>query len=207
MEPILIDVPERIETERLVLRVPRAGDGRLVNDAIARLARRAAPWMPWAGTMPSVDESEAHCRRQQARFLLREDFVFFIFVRDAERRRRRARRRHRPAPHRLDAAPVRDRLLAQDRLRRPRLSSPRRCARWRGSPSTRSTRAGSRSAWTTTTSAAGASPSAPASRSRRCCASTRSRRPASRAARASTRGCAAPRSRWGRCALGASATR
>ena len=28
MEPILIDVPERIETERLVLRVPRAGDGR-----------------------------------------------------------------------------------------------------------------------------------------------------------------------------------
>ena len=33
--------------------------------------------------MPSVDESEAHCRRQQARFLLREDFVFFMLVRDA----------------------------------------------------------------------------------------------------------------------------
>jgi len=41
------------------------------------------PWMPWAGSMPSVDESEAHCRRQQARFLLREDFVYFMFVRDA----------------------------------------------------------------------------------------------------------------------------
>jgi hypothetical protein len=33
--------------------------------------------------MPSVDESEAHCRRQQARFLLREDFVFFMLARDA----------------------------------------------------------------------------------------------------------------------------
>jgi ribosomal-protein-serine acetyltransferase len=83
MEPILIDVPERIETERLVLRVPRAGDGPLVNDAIGASHAELAPWMPWAGTMPSVDESEAHCRRQQARFLLREDFVFFMLVRDA----------------------------------------------------------------------------------------------------------------------------
>jgi len=83
MEPILIDVPERIATERLVLRSPRAGDGPLVNQAIAVSHAELAPWMPWAGTMPSVDESEAHCRRQQARFLLREDFVFFMFVRDA----------------------------------------------------------------------------------------------------------------------------
>src|SRR6478672_11639379 len=83
MEPILIDVPEPIETERLVLRVPRAGDGRLVNDAIAASHAELAPWMPWAGSMPSVDESEAHCRRQQARFLLREDFVYFMLARDA----------------------------------------------------------------------------------------------------------------------------
>jgi RimJ/RimL family protein N-acetyltransferase len=82
MEPILIDLPERIETDRLVLRAPRAGDGRLVNDAIAVSHAELLPWMPWAGTMPSVDESEANCRRQQARFLLREDFVFFMFVRD-----------------------------------------------------------------------------------------------------------------------------
>ena len=40
--------------------------------------------MPWAGTLPSVDESEAHCRRQQARFILREDFVLLVFVRGAD---------------------------------------------------------------------------------------------------------------------------
>lgn len=83
MEPILIDVPERIETERLVLRAPRAGDGQRVNDAIRASHAALAPWMPWAATVPSVDESEAHCRRQQARFILREDFVFFLFLRDA----------------------------------------------------------------------------------------------------------------------------
>jgi RimJ/RimL family protein N-acetyltransferase len=81
MEPILIDVPERIDTERLVLRVPRPGDGQRVNDAIVASHAELAPWMPWAGTLPSVDESEAHCRRQQARFILREDFVFFMFAR------------------------------------------------------------------------------------------------------------------------------
>jgi RimJ/RimL family protein N-acetyltransferase len=81
MEPILIDVPERIETERLVLRAPRAGDGQTVNDAIRVSHAELAPWMPWAGTMPSVDESEAHCRRQQARYILREDFVLLMFER------------------------------------------------------------------------------------------------------------------------------
>ncbi len=83
MEPILIDVPERIETERLVLRSPRAGDGAAVNDAIRVSHAELAPWMPWAGTMPSVDESEAHCRRQQARFILREDLVLLMFRRSA----------------------------------------------------------------------------------------------------------------------------
>ena len=82
MEPILIDVPERIESERLVLRAPRPGDGPLVNAAIGASHAELAPWMPWAATAPSVDESEAHCRRQQARFLLREDFVFLMLFRD-----------------------------------------------------------------------------------------------------------------------------
>jgi RimJ/RimL family protein N-acetyltransferase len=84
MDPILIDVPERLETERLVLRVPRPGDGRVLNDAVRASHAELAPWMPWAGTLPTVDESEAHCRRQQARFLLREDFVMLLFLRGAD---------------------------------------------------------------------------------------------------------------------------
>ena len=120
MDPLLIDVPERIETENLVLRSPRRGDGPIVNAAVHASLDELGPWLPWAGAGLSVDESEANCRRQQAKFILREDFVFLIFDRRGRRPGRRAARRHRPAPDRLDPAPVRDRLLAQDRLRRPR---------------------------------------------------------------------------------------
>ncbi len=84
MDPLLIDVPERIATERLVLRAPRRGDGQRVNDAIRVSHAALAPWMPWAGTMPTVDESEVHCRRQQARFILREDLVMLMFERNAD---------------------------------------------------------------------------------------------------------------------------
>jgi RimJ/RimL family protein N-acetyltransferase len=83
LEPILIEVPERLETERLILRAPRAGDGALVNEAICASQAELAPWMPWAGAPPSLAESEAHCRRQQARFLLREDFVWLMLRRSA----------------------------------------------------------------------------------------------------------------------------
>ncbi|HEX4417066.1 MAG TPA: hypothetical protein VH165_04160 [Kofleriaceae bacterium] len=34
MEPVLIDLPETLETEHLILRPPRAGDGAAVNAAI-----------------------------------------------------------------------------------------------------------------------------------------------------------------------------
>jgi ribosomal-protein-serine acetyltransferase len=84
MDPLLIDVPERIETGRLVLRSPRRGDGPAVNDAVRASLAELSPWMPWAGTMPSADESEIHCRRQQARFILREDFALLIFLRRAD---------------------------------------------------------------------------------------------------------------------------
>lgn len=82
MDALLIDVPERIETPRLVLRCPRRGDGAVVNEAVVLSHVELDPWLPWATTQPTLDESEATCRRQQARFLLREDLVMLIFARD-----------------------------------------------------------------------------------------------------------------------------
>ena len=84
MDPLLIEVPERIETPRLVLRSPRRGDGAVVNAAVQCSLEDLGPWLPWAGPGLSVDESEANCRRQQAKFLLREDFVFLVFWRQGD---------------------------------------------------------------------------------------------------------------------------
>ena len=196
MDPLLIDVPERIETERLVLRVPRAGDGPVVNAAVCASLDELAPWLPWAGTVPSVDESEAHCRRQQARVPPARG----LRLPDLRARRptaaKASSRRHRPAPDRLDAAPLRDRLLAQDRLRGPRhrhrggagagaarLRRARRAPR--RDPHGRQQRAQLEGRRARRLHARGAA----ALRRRR-------RRAASRAARGSMRACAAPRSRW-----------
>ena len=80
-DPLLREVPERIDTERLVLRAPRRGDGEALNAAIGDSIVGLAPWMPWAASLPSVDDSEAYCRRQQARFILREDLAMLMFER------------------------------------------------------------------------------------------------------------------------------
>lgn len=81
MDPVLIDVPPRLETARLLLRCPQPGDGPTLNAAVVASIDDLRPWMPWAQAVPAVDESEAWCRRQQARFLLREDLVWLIFER------------------------------------------------------------------------------------------------------------------------------
>ena len=84
MDPLLIDVPERLETERLVLRCPRPGDGPAVNVAVCESLEGLRPWMPWAKAAPSIDDSEAYCRRMHAKFLLREDLVLLIFERGSD---------------------------------------------------------------------------------------------------------------------------
>lgn len=87
LELLLIEVPERIVTERLILRCPRPGDGAAVNAAVAETIDSLRPWMPWAQAVPSERESEALCRRMNVHFLLRQDLPMFIFERrecDAE---------------------------------------------------------------------------------------------------------------------------
>ena len=86
MDPLLIDVPERLETGRFILRCPQPGDGAAINAAVCDTMDELRPWMPWAQAAPLLDESEAYCRRNQARFRLREDLAFFIFEREPDGR-------------------------------------------------------------------------------------------------------------------------
>jgi ribosomal-protein-serine acetyltransferase len=81
LDPVLIEVPMRLETPRLLLRAPHAGDGPALNEALRESLPDLKPWMPWAQSTPTVDESEAYCRRQHAKYLLREDLAMLIFER------------------------------------------------------------------------------------------------------------------------------
>jgi RimJ/RimL family protein N-acetyltransferase len=79
IKPILIEIPDAIETQRLVLRPPVPGRGAIVNHAIAESFHDLKAWMPWAQTMPTVEESEEYCRGAAARFLQRTDLSFQVF--------------------------------------------------------------------------------------------------------------------------------
>jgi RimJ/RimL family protein N-acetyltransferase len=83
MDPLLIDVPTRLETERLILRCPRPGDGAMLAEAEQESNEELRPWMLWAQTARGLDEAEIYCRRMAARFILREDLVWHAFERDA----------------------------------------------------------------------------------------------------------------------------
>ncbi len=84
MEPLLEDVPERIATGRLIVRLPRGDDAATLNAAVCESLDELRPYMPWAQTAPSLAQSHADCRRMQGKFLLREDLAMFMFERRAD---------------------------------------------------------------------------------------------------------------------------
>ena len=77
--PILLDIPDAFESERLLLRSPRAGDGEAINRAVAESLEELRPWMPWATEAPSLADSEEVVRRAAAKFQAREDFMLLLW--------------------------------------------------------------------------------------------------------------------------------
>ena len=83
--PLLVDVPQSFDTERLALRCPRQGDGEAIFGAVSETLddlRRFPASMSWALQRPSIVTSEVFCREAYARFLARTDLPFLAFRRD-----------------------------------------------------------------------------------------------------------------------------
>jgi len=83
--PILLDIPDHLETPRLLLRAPRPGDGALLNASILETLddlRRFPASMPWAMEELPVWKTEEFCRRSAANWILRADFPLLLFRRD-----------------------------------------------------------------------------------------------------------------------------
>lgn len=71
-------LPEQLQTDRLLVRVARPGDGAMFNQAILESREELAPWLGWVTPAPTMEESEFSCRRAAARFLLNEDLMAFF---------------------------------------------------------------------------------------------------------------------------------
>jgi len=80
--PLLLDFPEEFTTPRLLIRGPRKGDGAAMNEAILESLEELRPWMPWAQTAPSLEESETNNRTAVAKFVERTDLRLLVFRRE-----------------------------------------------------------------------------------------------------------------------------
>jgi RimJ/RimL family protein N-acetyltransferase len=72
-------LPEYIETERLVIRTARPGDGAIFNTAIIASLEHLSPWLAWVTPPPTAKQSEERCRQAYDRFLRNEDLMALIF--------------------------------------------------------------------------------------------------------------------------------
>ncbi|SEU10068.1 Protein N-acetyltransferase, RimJ/RimL family [Salinibacillus kushneri] len=79
MNPILLDFPHGFETERLFIRLPKPGDGRVVYPAIQASINELRQWLLFAQNKQSEDQTEANIREAHAKFLTREDMRLHVF--------------------------------------------------------------------------------------------------------------------------------
>lgn len=79
MALMLPEVPEEIETERLLLRMPLPGDGKGVNAAIRASFDDLQPWLPFARHLPSLEETEINTLEAHVHFLKKEVLRYLIF--------------------------------------------------------------------------------------------------------------------------------
>jgi len=77
---LTLDVPESFETERLLIRSPRPGDGPEFNAAILDSLPGLRQWLGlYLDGAPTATDSEAFVRERHAQFLLRENFMLLGF--------------------------------------------------------------------------------------------------------------------------------
>jgi RimJ/RimL family protein N-acetyltransferase len=84
IDPLMIEFPP-LSSARLLLRAPRTGDGAALNEAVLESIELLKPWMPWAQTAPTLEQSELTCRQMAARFAQRTDLPMLFFERDGGR--------------------------------------------------------------------------------------------------------------------------
>lgn len=82
-KPILIDLPMPIETDRLIIREPRAGDGQALHEGKIETWEMLNKWMPWAKEIGTVDETETVMREKHAEFILRTDLMMVVVEKDS----------------------------------------------------------------------------------------------------------------------------
>ncbi|WP_027965048.1 GNAT family N-acetyltransferase [Halalkalibacillus halophilus] len=82
MNPILIDFPHEFETDRLLIRMPKPGDGKVMYESLQASLEELKPWMAFAHIDQTLDDVEANIREAHIKFLKREDLRWLVFLKE-----------------------------------------------------------------------------------------------------------------------------
>jgi RimJ/RimL family protein N-acetyltransferase len=69
-----------ITTGRLVIRSPAIGDAQALNAAVHASADMLRPWMPWAQTLPSIEQTVDNLREAIAQAAADRDYRLLLFT-------------------------------------------------------------------------------------------------------------------------------
>lgn len=73
---LLLEIPEKIETERMILRAAKSGDGPEAFEAVLESVNELKPWMPWAHPQPNLEGSIEFHVGAEAKWYSREMLDF-----------------------------------------------------------------------------------------------------------------------------------
>ncbi|HET7628705.1 MAG TPA: GNAT family N-acetyltransferase [Bacillales bacterium] len=82
MDPILLEIPTELKTDRLWLHVPRPGEGKVVHEAVRESAAELKPWLHFARKEQTIEESEKNVRKAYSDFILRKALRYHIYTKD-----------------------------------------------------------------------------------------------------------------------------
>jgi RimJ/RimL family protein N-acetyltransferase len=87
-DPLLLPVPNSLETERLQIRSFRTSDAPQLHEAlvesIAEL-REHLWFLPWVAEEQTLQSAQVRCRRAEANFLVRADLPYLAFLKSTGR--------------------------------------------------------------------------------------------------------------------------
>ncbi len=73
------EMPTEICTERLLLRMPQTGDGKVVNAAIQASLAELRPWLGFAEEEPCPQDTEINLLESRVKFLKKQAFRYLMF--------------------------------------------------------------------------------------------------------------------------------
>ncbi|MBD7963566.1 GNAT family N-acetyltransferase [Fictibacillus norfolkensis] len=82
MKPILMNFPTEFTTDRLLIRMPKPGDGKAMFEAIHASLDELKPWLPFAHFEQTEEDVEANIREAYLKFLSREDLRLLVFLKE-----------------------------------------------------------------------------------------------------------------------------